>query len=92
MIVRILGEGQFDVPDGEADALNTLDDAIEKAISLSDEATFRNALAGLLSHVRAQGTPLPDSELVPSDAVLPREDASVQEVRELLTDEGMIPG
>ncbi|NHC12434.1 PspA-associated protein PspAA [Motilibacter deserti] len=92
MIVRILGEGQYDVPDSEVDALNTLDDAVEKAVALADEATFRNALAGLLAHVRSHGTQLPDSELVPSEAVLPAEDASVEEVRGLLTDEGMIPG
>ncbi|NHC44910.1 PspA-associated protein PspAA [Motilibacter aurantiacus] len=92
MIVRILGEGQYHVPDNEVDALNALDDAVEKAVTMADEPTFRNALAALLGHVRAQGTPLPAEELVPSDAVLPAEDASVEQVKELLTDEGMIPG
>jgi hypothetical protein len=35
---------------------------------------------------------LPDEEIVPSDLVLPSSDASLDEVRELLGDEGLIPG
>jgi hypothetical protein len=38
------------------------------------------------------GKPLPDDEIVPSDLVLPSADASLDEVRELLGDEGLIPG
>ena len=33
MIVRILGEGQFDITDACFDSLNVLDDAVEKASS-----------------------------------------------------------
>jgi hypothetical protein len=35
---------------------------------------------------------LPDDEIVPSDLVLPASDASLDEVRELLGDDGLIPG
>ncbi len=92
MIVRILGEGQYDVPDAEVGTLNSLDAALEKALTMVDETTYRSALAGLLALVREAGERLPDEELRPSDAVLPAEDASVEDVRALLTDEGMIPG
>ena len=40
MIVRILGEGQFDVADDALDRLNELDSAVEAAIPASDEAAF----------------------------------------------------
>ncbi len=92
MIVRILGEGQFRVDDGLAAELNRLDTELEKAVEQRDEATFAAALAGLLGQVRQQGSPLPADILEPSDLILPHQDSSMDEVRKLLTDEGLIPG
>ena len=92
MIVRILGEGQVDVPDAELDALNALDDDLQSAVDGTDDAAFSAALAALLNRVREIGKPVPDDDLVPSDLVLPSADASLAEVRELLGDEGLIPG
>ena len=92
MIVRILGEGQFDVDNGDLDALNTLDDALQAAVDGGDEARFAESLTALLTRVREVGKPLPADEIVPSDLVLPSSDASLAEVRELLGDEGLIPG
>ena len=92
MIVRILGEGQRNVPDSEIDELNQLDDDLQAAVEADDDARFRAALVALLDRVRAVGTPLPDDALEPSDLVLPADDAHVDEVRELLGDEGLIPG
>ncbi len=94
MIVRILGEGQRRVDDAHADLLNGLDSGLERAVESGDEAAFRSALADLLAQVRTLGEPLPAEELVESDALLPAEDATLQEVREMLTDtaEGLIPG
>ncbi|MDP9406975.1 MAG: hypothetical protein M3P95_03555 [Actinomycetota bacterium] len=91
MIARILGEGQLRLADGALDRLNPLDDALEAAIESGDDERFRAALVELLQAVRAEGTPLPDGELLPSDLVLPDADAHVDEVRELLGDEGLIP-
>jgi hypothetical protein len=92
VIVRILGEGQLDVPEGELDGLNELDTNLLRAVDSGDEAAFRAALTALLERVRQVGTPLPDPVLKPSDLVLPGPEASVDEVRELLSDEGLIPG
>jgi len=92
VIVRILGEGQVDVPDAEMDSLNTLDDAVQQAVDGGDDAAFTQSLAALLNRVREIGRQLPDDEIVPSDLVLPSSDASLAEVRELLGDEGLIPG
>ena len=94
MIVRILGEGQRRVDDAHADLLNGLDSGLERAVEAGDETSFRSALTDLLAQVRTLGEPLPDDELVESDALLPAEDATLQEVREMLSDaaEGLIPG
>ena len=92
MIVRILGEGQWDVSDDRLPALNELDSAVEKAVEQGDRVTFSQSLDALLDAVRAAGTPLPDESLEDSDLILPPSDATLEEVRELLSDEGLIPG
>ncbi len=92
MIVRIMAEGQWDVADERLPALNELDSRLESALESGDEEGFRSALATLLAAVRGSGSPLPDDALVDSDLILPPSDASVDEVRQLLGDEGLIPG
>ena len=92
MIVRISGEGQFSVDDAATADLNRLDSELEAAVDRNDEAAFTAALHGLLDEVRAQGSPLPADTLEASDLILPPEDASMDEVREMLTEEGLIPG
>lgn len=92
MIVRISGEGQFSIDDAATAELNRLDSELEAAVDRNDEAAFSAALHGLLEQVRAQGSALPADTLEPSDLILPPEDASMDEVREMLTEEGLIPG
>ena len=92
MIVRILGEGQFSVDDAATAELNRLDAELTAAVEHNDEAAFAAALAGMLGQVRTQGSPLPADSLEPSDLILPDKDSSMDDVRRLLTDEGLIPG
>ena len=92
MIVRILSEGQFKVDDASTAELNRLDTELEAAVNHNDEAAFTAALDSLLAKVRAQGSPLPPDTLEASDLILPHQDSSMDEVRKLLTDEGLIPG
>ncbi|MFI6979524.1 hypothetical protein ACIBSV_13165 [Embleya sp. NPDC050154] len=92
MIVRIVGEGQLDVAAEHLDVLNRFDDELQAAIDGGDDAAFRAALTALLSKVREVGTAVPDDEIVPSDLLLPAEDAHVDEVRKMLSADGLIPG
>jgi benzoyl-CoA reductase/2-hydroxyglutaryl-CoA dehydratase subunit BcrC/BadD/HgdB len=92
MIVRILGEGQLIVDDSVASELNQLDAALEAAVDSGDEAAFRPALTALLDRIRSEGTPVPADSLDASDVILPYADASMADVRGLLSDEGLIPG
>jgi len=92
VIVRILGEGQFQVEDTDTAELNRLDSELETAVEHNDEAAFSAALHGLLDQVRMQGSPVPADSLAPSDLILPHQDSSMDEVRKLLTDDGLIPG
>ena len=92
MIVRILGEDQYDVPDDALDRLNELDDALESAVEADDQAAFEAALAALVAGVQELGEHHPEDTLDASDLILPRVDATIDEVRAMLTDEGLIPG
>ncbi len=92
MIVRILGEGQRELSEAEVSGLNDLDAAVEKAVEAGDTTTFTQSLAALLDAVRAAGAPLADESLEDSDLILPPSDATLEEVRELLNDDGLIPG
>ncbi len=91
MIVRILGEGQWDLDEGHLDALNVLDSAVEQAVDRGDEEGFRTGMTGLLDAVRREGTRLEDDSLEQSDLILPPADATIDEVKALMTDEGLVP-
>ena len=72
--------------------LNELDAKLEAALNAGDEKAFRPVLGGLLARVRAAGTPVPVDSLEASDVILPYSEASMDDVRALLTDDGLIPG
>ena len=92
MIVRILGEGQLAVDDSAASELNELDAQLETAVERNDEPGFRSALGELLAQVRAHGKPVEPGALDTSELILPAEGATIAEVRQLLTGDGLLPG
>ena len=92
MIVRIMGEGQVRLDDGHLTELNKLDDELLAEMQSGDEEGFRRTLGALLDAVRRLGAPLPDAALEPSELILPSPDATLSEVRDMLNDDGLIPG
>ncbi|MFI6319430.1 hypothetical protein ACIBG8_18000 [Nonomuraea sp. NPDC050556] len=92
MIIRVMGEGQVEIAADDVAVLNELDSELESAIGADDEERFRVALHALLEKVRQVGKALPDDSLEPSELILPPADASIEEVREMLGDSGLIPG
>ncbi|RVU26300.1 hypothetical protein EOT10_12115 [Streptomyces antnestii] len=92
MIVRIMGEGQVELADSHFAELNKLDDQLLAEMENGDGPGFRRTLHSLLDTVRSLGTPLPDDALAPSELILPAPDATLEEVRDMLRDDGLIPG
>ena len=92
MIVRIMGEGQVRLDDGHLTELNKLDDILLAEMESGDGPGFRTTLHALLDKVSELGAPLPDDSLEPSELILPAPDATLEEVRSMLRDDGLIPG
>lgn len=91
MIVRIMGEGQWRVEDADCAALNELDAAAAEALEAGHEDEFRAKLRELAQAVRDKGSRLDDADLSPSDGIVPPDDLSLDEARELFTGDGLIP-
>jgi PspA-Associated protein len=92
MIVRILGDAQYEVPDAARDHLNLLDDQLRRVVDDEDTPAFRAILAGLQATVRAFGDRIPDSRLTSSDLVFPGPDSRLHDIAALIGDESLIPG
>ena len=91
MIVRISTEGQYRLPDEDADRLNELDNRAVSAVEDGDETGFRELWTQMLELVRADGEELDDDELVESDVILPPRDITFEDACAEFTGDGLIP-
>jgi hypothetical protein len=90
VIVRILGEGQYEVDESNQAHLDELDNVLVKAVDGRDEAAFGPALRALAAEVRRVGQVLADDAFVPSELVVPFADSSLEETRRLLAEAGRL--
>jgi hypothetical protein len=91
VIVRLLTEGQYEVPEDLQSRLNELDDRAMEALDRDDEGELDARLEEMWRLVRAEGEPLPDEDLRPSDVVIPPADLTLAETRVLFSEDGLIP-
>jgi len=91
VIVRIAGEGQFELSNDHLGRLNEMDNAAVAAVDAGEEPRFLQLLADMHALVRTDGTPVPEEELVSSDVILPPEDTTLEEARMEFSGEGLIP-
>ena len=92
MIARLLGgDGQFRVGDDVVETLNELDAQAAQAVEAGDEESLHRLLGVMAKTVREQGERLADDDLSASDLIIPPDDLSLEEAKELFTGEGLIP-
>jgi hypothetical protein len=91
MIVRLMGEGQYQVDDKLVGDLNKLDTEAVQAVENGDETDLRRLLESMGHLVRERGERLHDAHLGASDLIIPPDDLSLAEARELYAGEGLIP-
>ena len=92
MIVRILTEGQYNLPGAHIDRLNEIDNSLVEVVENHDREGFHRLLKEMLDLVRENGAEVPVDEIVESDLVLPEPDITLEEGEGLFTGEGMLPG
>lgn len=83
MIVRILHEGQFALHGASLETLSGYDHALLQSVEASDDRLFHQTLKEVLDLIHTQGQVIPADQLVESDLVLPHEDISLEEARDL---------
>jgi len=88
VIVRILGEGRYDVPEADLPAIEQLDAELVDALERGDDAAFSGTLADLVGEVRHSGTLIPADDVRTSELVVPHEGSTLAEVRALLAQGG----
>ncbi|HEY6606805.1 MAG TPA: hypothetical protein VIZ44_10665 [Gaiellaceae bacterium] len=91
MIVRVMGDGQFEIDDEVAKGLDEIDEQAEQALEAGDQARLSELLRRMADAVRMNGARLPDADLTPSEAIIPPDDLTLDEAHELFEGEGLIP-
>jgi hypothetical protein len=86
-----MGEGQYRVDDSLHERLNELDDRAGVALEADDETELDKTLDAMFELVRREGEPLADDDLSTSDTVIPPSDTTLDEARQLMSQEGYIP-
>ncbi len=84
MIVRIHMEDQYRLSDEAGAELDKLDDTLLAAMDAGDAAGFSASLSALLAYVRQHGEQVPTDEIVSSDVILPSEDMTLGEARDIM--------
>ncbi len=91
MIVRLMGEGQFEIDKKHMDEVNKIDNNIVKIVTKGDEKVFRSEFRKLNDYVRKFGKPVPHDILKPSDVIIPPADITLDEAKKIFKGEGLIP-
>jgi len=87
MIVRVFSDGQYRIPQEARAAFDELDAKTLAAIEAGDEPGFLAAYSALVEHIHSTGERLADDELEPSDLILPPADITLEEAREMFTEQ-----
>lgn len=91
MIVRLMGEGQFEIDKRHVDEINKIDNNLVKLVNKGDEKTFKAEFKKLTDTVRKYGKPISHEILKPSDVIIPPADISLEEARRIFRGEGLVP-
>ena len=91
MIVRLMGEGQFRIDDGLHAELDRLDGRAVAALEAGDEQELDARLDDMWRVVQERGERLPDDDLHASDLLVPPSDLTLEETRQLFSEQGLLP-
>jgi hypothetical protein len=91
VIARLMGEGQYRIDEELHRELDALDERALAALDAEDEAELDARLDEMWHLVRERGERLPDNDLHASDLIVPPSDLTLEETRQLFSEQGLIP-
>ncbi len=84
-----MGEGQYRAPEALCDELNQIDNRIVVLVEEGKVEEFRSELARLISKIKEKGEPIEAEELLKSDIIVPPEDLSFEEAKDVFKGAGI---
>jgi phage shock protein A len=85
VVVRIQGDDQYRLAVDARDELDAFDKKLAAAIDAGDASAFSSALAQMLAFVRGNGQKIASDQLVKSDFVVPGDDMSLEEAKQIMS-------
>ena len=92
MVIRVQSSGQYRLADEALSGLNAIDSQLQGAVVRHDEQAVTSILYKMIAYVQTEGTPVEADEIVPSDAILPPDNLTYEEIVATLKEDGLIPG
>jgi hypothetical protein len=90
MIIRIMGEGQYQASEALCNELNKIDNHIMTLVEEGKVEEYRKELARLISEIKEKAEPLDPKEIVKSDIIVPPGDLSFDEAKAVFKKPGII--
>jgi len=92
MIIRIMGEGQYNVKSSNFDKLNKIDNKIVEYVQKGDDKKYKKGLADLIGMIHREGIQLDNEDLIESDVIVPPADMTLEEARQVFRGTGIFKG
>ena len=89
MIIRIMGEGQYQASEVLCNELNKIDNQIVTLVEEGKAEEYKKELTRLISEIKERAEPLDPKELVESDIIVPPGDLSFEEAKAVFKGEGI---
>ena len=90
MIIRIMGEGQYQASETLCNELNRIDNHIVTLVEEEKVEEYKKELARLISEIKGKAEPIDPKEIVKSDVIVPPADLSFEEAKAIFKGSGII--
>ncbi len=91
MIVRLMGEGQYELDKKHVDEVNKIDNNIVNIVKKGDEKVFKTEFKKLSDYVKRNGKKIPDDVIKPSEFIIPPSDLTLDEAKKIFAGDGLFP-
>lgn len=89
MIIRIMGDGQYRAPEALCNELDQIDNRIVQLVTEGKADEFRRELIRLISEIKGKGEAVGSEEILKSDVIVPPEDLSLKEAKDIFKGAGI---